>query len=195
VQRGAEPLESLWFCHGSMQKRVAFGAFLAPHHARPARPYLRAAADRGAARLPGAGCRVPAGEASERASATTGAIRGSLCVCVGQGHARDRHAHTQQTLIVYHAVARTWCQKPATLQSLLETERDADGDTTQARKQRDETDTEILVTKSGPVSESEAASTEKRSIITALALRTLGTRKARGGAGGLCPCPPCTAHE
>jgi hypothetical protein len=41
----------LWSCHGSVQKRVAFGAFPAPHHARPGPfPSLTAAADREAGR-------------------------------------------------------------------------------------------------------------------------------------------------
>jgi hypothetical protein len=51
VASEAEPQESLWSCHGSVQKRVAFGAFPAPHHARPGPfPSLTAAADREAGR-------------------------------------------------------------------------------------------------------------------------------------------------
>lgn len=90
---GAEPLESLWFCHGSVQKRMAFGAFLAPHHARPARPSLRATADRGAARLPGAGRGGEAtGERDDRRHPR-------VCVCVFDKGTRatGTHRHTTDT--------------------------------------------------------------------------------------------------
>lgn len=135
VASEAEPQESLWSCHGSVQKRVAFGAFPAPHHARPGPfPSLTAAADR------------EAGRGGERGD------RRHPLVCVPlfrdrQRHARDRLARGlsrthKHTLIVYHAVPRTRCQKPATLQSLLERVRGRESRETQtlhrqARRQRD----------------------------------------------------------